>query len=228
MIDPHDSKRWDNIHAKSKDSDLQPSSYAKEKETLFPRKSIICDLGGGTGGDAVYFLVQDHQVILLDISDHALNVAQKLAKVNKVTGKLQVRQVDFGYQNLPLNENSVDVVYSRISLNYFPFEQTVKIFKNIFSILKPGGSAYITLKSPDDKVEMKRFKETLSEFEPQVYIDNGQLRSRFTPDKLGEIMGAAGILSIKITPMTEDLGASEDGKQQTLYVNEVQFKKPAD
>lgn len=227
MIDPHDSKRWDRIHTKSTDADLQPSVYAKEKEQLFPRNSIVCDLGGGTGGDAVYFLLKGHQVILFDISQHALGVAQKLAKANKVADKLQVRQVDFGYQELPLNTNSVDVVYSRISLNYFPAEQTVRIFINIFNVLKPASVAYISLKSPDDKVEMKRFSENLSQFEPQVYIDGRQLRSRFTLDKLGEIMGAAGILNVKITPRTQNLGVSKDGKPQTLYVNEVEFKKPA-
>ena len=53
MLD--DAKRWDLIHQQSED-DTVHSHYAEEKEKLFQRGSLVVDLGGGGGQDALYFL----------------------------------------------------------------------------------------------------------------------------------------------------------------------------
>ena len=76
----NDAERWDTIHQKTHKQDNFPSSYAKEKEKLFPRSSLIIELGGGTGEDAIYFLKQGHSVVILDISEFALRVAEEKAK----------------------------------------------------------------------------------------------------------------------------------------------------
>lgn len=220
MVDPNDAKKWDAIHEKTEKEGLRYSKYAEEKEKLFPRGSIICELGGGTGADAIYFLRNGHSVILLDISEFALKVAKKLAEQNKVADKLKVVQADFGIHQLPVADSSIDVVYSRISLNYFGNKQTVILFGDIFRLIKSGGNAYISFKSPDDVKEIEFLEKTTTLYEPQVYIDGSQLRSRFSKDKLEEMLKEAGVTNFSVTPYQEDLGGG-----QTLFVNDIHFTK---
>lgn len=223
MLD--DAKRWDYIHQKTHEDGDGHSVYAEEKEKLFPRGSVICDLGGGTGADAVYFLKMGHSVILFDISEFALNVAQKKAKEAGVEKALVVKQVDFGLHELPLQDNSIDVAYSRISLHYFPTNETIGIFSSIFKALKPGGSAYITFKSPDDEREMEYLRENAAEYEQDVFIENGQLRGRFSVEKLKEMLLQAGISNFQVHPYKEALKSDGGGNQQVLLLNEIIFSK---
>lgn len=223
MLD--DVKRWDMIHEKLAEEEGGHSIYAEEKEKLFPRGAIVCDLGGGTGDDAVYFLTKGHRVILFDISEFALKVAQKKANEAGVEKALVARQVDFGLHKLPLKDNSVDVAFSRISLHYFPADETVGLFAAIYAALKPGGNAYLSFKSADDEREMKYLKENAVEYEPGVYIENGQLRSRFTIERLREMLAQAGIVDYQVHPYKESLGKTKEGEQQILLLNEITFTK---
>ena len=199
--------------------------FAEEKEKLFPRGSIVCDLGGGTGNDCLYFLKQGHSVILLDLSEFAINVAKKRAKKAGLDSNFVAHQVDFGLHTLPLKDESVDVCYSRISLNYFGNRHTSKILKDIYRSLKKGGSAYLTFKSPADEREMTRLLRNAVEYEPGVYIEGGQLRSRFSIDQLKQIAQTAGIPNVQVRHYEEHLGKHTSGVDQILYQNELVFTK---
>lgn len=225
MIDPHDSARWDNIHSQLTKEDQKPSEYARRVEQMFHRGSQIAELGGGTGADAVYFMLKGHTVVVFDISEIAIATTEKLAKVNKVDNLLKTRQIDFTFQNLPLEHASVDIVYSRISLNYFTAMRTIEILKEINRVIKPGGKAFLTFKSPDDPKEMAYLKERCSVYEPMVYIDNGQMRSRFTKEKLTELLKKADITTATVNPHEEVLGVDNEGNKNHLYVNEIYFTK---
>lgn len=223
MLD--DAKRWDAVHQRISADDDTHSVYAEEKEKLFPRGSVVCDIGGGTGDDAIYFLKHGHSVVLFDISEFALKVAQKKAKERGVAGSLVAKQIDFGLHKLPLKDDSCGIVYSRISLNYFPKDETIAILKAIYDALKTGGSAYITLKSHEDEKEMEYFRNNCVEYEPGVYIDNGQLRSRFSVDELKEMLPQAGISNFQVHPYKEAVGTKKSDYQQVLLLNEIIFTK---
>ena len=222
-----DDSHWDEVHKRlhKERADEGHSHYAEEKEKLFPRNCLVAELGGGTGADAVYFLKQGHSVILLDISSFALEVAKNRAGDLGLTEKLVTRQVDFGMHDLPLKDESVDVVYSRISLNYFGEKHTAKIFKDVSRILRRGGVSYITFKSPDDVEEMEFLKDNAVVYEPEVYIQGNQLRSRFSSNHLQEILQTADILGAKVTPYKEELSEHKEGHHPMLYTNEISFKK---
>ncbi len=223
MLD--DVKRWDAVHQRiSSDVDTH-SVYAEEKEKLFPRGSVVCDIGGGTGDDAVYFLKQGHSVVLFDISEFALKAAQKKAKEQGVDKALVAKQIDFGLHKLPLKDSSCGIVYSRISLNYFPKDETIAIFKAIYNALMVGGSAYLTLKSHEDEEELEYFKNNCVEYEQSVYIDNGQLRSRFSVEELKEMLPQAGITNFQVHPYKEAVGIKKSDHQQVLLLNEIIFTK---
>lgn len=220
-----DSKRWDSIHKKLHKEDDRHSRFAEEKEKLFPRGSIVCDLGGGTGNDCLYFLRNGHSVILLDLSSFALDVAKKRAHQEGLDSNLITNQIDFGLHTLPLKDNSVDVCYSRISLNYFGNRHTARILKDIYRSLKPGGQAFLTFKSPADEKEMTRLWRNAVEYEPGVYIEAGQLRSRFTIEQLTKIAQSAGISNVQVRHYEEHLGTHASGQNQILYQNEMTFTK---
>ena len=220
-----DSKSWDTIHEKDQEEIRGPSKYAQDKEALFPKGCLVVELGGGTGEDALYFMRKGHRVVILDISDYALKVAQEAAEKEGLSKSLAVKKVDFGLHQLPITENSVEVVYSRISLNYFEKEHAVKIFQDIYKMLKPGGSAYLTFKSPADEKEMEYLLNTATEFEENVFIENGQLRSRFTNTQLEEMLKAAAISNFQVVPFEEELKHISEGYQHSLHLNEVLFTK---
>jgi ubiquinone/menaquinone biosynthesis C-methylase UbiE len=220
-----DAKRWDAIHKKIHKQQEWHSSYAEEKENLFPRNSLVVDLGAGTGADAVYFLRKGHSVVALDISEFALKVTQEKAKAAGFSKNLVTKQVDFGLFLLPVKDASVDVVYSRISLNYFGLKQTTIIFGDIYRILKPGGFAYVSLKSPDDTVEMGYLEKSSTVYEPNVFIEGSMLRSRFSIKQIEGMLRKAGIPNFEVKPYKEDLGGRREEHHPILYVNEIAFKK---
>ena len=223
MLD--DATRWDIIHKKTQSDSQTASNYAEEKEALYPRAALVVELGAGTGADALYFLRRGHSVVALDISEFALKQLKDYANKENFSKKLVVRQVDFGLHDMPIKDDSVDIVYSRISLNYFDADHTTKIFKNVYRILKKGGKAYLTFKSPEDNDEMQYLKSTATVYEPNVYIDNGMLRSRFTQEQLQNMLSAAAISTFEVKKYQEDLSSRGDGHKSILYVHEVTFTK---
>lgn len=223
----HDVAHWDEVHKRlhKEKADEGHSKYAEEKEKLFPRSSLVVDMGGATGADAVYFLKKGHSVIVLDISEFALKVAEKRAADAGFGEKFVAKQIDFGIHKLPLKNNSVDVVYSRISLNYYGANHTSKLFKDIYKALKSKGAAYLTFKSPEDELEMEFLKDNSVLYEEGVYIQGSQLRSRFSKEQLTLMLRNAGILNSKVTPYQEELSEHKEGHRPILHSNEVAFTK---
>jgi ubiquinone/menaquinone biosynthesis C-methylase UbiE len=220
-----DSARWDLIHQKTHNPTFYQSHFAEEKEKSFPRASLVVDLGGGTGEDCLYFLEKGHSVILFDISLEALNIAMGKAKAKGFQDRLAIRQLDYGLNAIPVKDNSVDVVYSRIALNYFDAKHTGNLFHDINRILKIGSQAFLSLKSPEDKDEMAYLEKIGVVYETNVFIENGVLRSRFTHEQLEAMLIAAGIKDYKITPFNENLAERRSDHQEILYLDEVYIKK---
>lgn len=205
-------------------TDKDPSSYALEKEKQFPEKADVCDLGGGTGVDAIYFIKNGHNVTLVDISDFALQTATKKAKELNLDKNLLVIQKDLSEGNLPLPDSSFNVVFSRLALHYFLSSRLSNLLREVNRVLKPGGKAFITLKSPEDIEETKYLKRTAKEIEDGVFEEEGQIKTRFKIDKLREIVRHAGITDFEVNNYTENFNGRVDkvksGKEE-LLLNEI-------
>lgn len=219
------TEKWNKSHSEIP-ANKTVSMYAVKREKEFPGRSTVCDIGGGTGADAIYFLKQGHKVILVDISDFALMSADNKAK--KEGFDLETLRVTLGQESIPLGDGVTDIVYSRLALHYFDRAVTTGIFKEVFRIMKKGAKAFITIKSPDDEKEMDFLKNTAKEKENGVFDDKGDLKSRFTKTQLEEILEEAGISDFKISTFVEDLGERVDkiksGNKQ-LLLNEIQLAK---
>lgn len=220
--------RWNKSHLtipKNKSN----SSYAEAVETEISRDSIICDVGAGTGADTLYFLEHGHSVIALDISDTALSLIQENAKEKHLESQLTIKQVDLSERSLPLDDNSVDCIYSRLALHYFLLDNTAKIFKEMYRALKNGGKAFITVKSLEDTDEMQYLRSTATEKEPGVFVDpDGTLKSRFTNEQWRTILKKAGISNYHVGTYLEDLTGRTDKTKsgnEKLLLTEIKFTK---
>ncbi len=114
-----------------------PVAFSKIKEG-----DIVLDLGCGAGFDC--FLAskkvgEDGKVIGVDMTEEMI----KKAKIN--AGKLGVKNVEFilgEIENLPLKDNSVDIVITNCVINLTP--DKTKTFKETYRVLKSGGKIYLS------------------------------------------------------------------------------------
>lgn len=221
-------KHWDKSH-EGHPKDRLPSNYAVDKESSFPTNSIICDLGGGDGADSFYFLKEGHLVQLFDISDSALNTAKVRAERENFESKLITTQIDLAIDQIPVEENFFDILYSRLSLHYFPRVRMAEIFRDIYRVLKTGGSAYIVVKSPEDKREMDYLRSNSKETEEGLFIDEeGMIKTRFSKEQYKKILDQAGIINFEINDYVEKFGDQKTyvkSKADELLYIEIVIKK---
>lgn len=210
--------------------DKDPSAYAVEKEQFFPRQAVVLDLGGGSGADSLYFAGRGHSVKLVDISDVALGRAKSIAENKGLATSIETFQANLDEATIPLQSGTCDVVYSRLALHYFGSDTLAKLFTEVYRVLKTGGKAYLTVKSPDDTAEMEYLKQQATEVEDGVFNEGGYTKTRFSVEQLKAVLANAGIpeASSSVQQYTEDLGGRKDKVKSgntKLTVNQIELTK---
>ncbi|MBA3673517.1 MAG: arsenite methyltransferase [Chitinophagaceae bacterium] len=109
-----------------------PTQFAKIK-----KGDIVIDLGSGAGNDA--FIARHEtgdtgKVIGIDFSTSMLEKARSNAEARGLTN-VEFMQGDI--ENIPVADNTADVIVSNCVLNLVPNKDGV--FKEILRVLKPGG-----------------------------------------------------------------------------------------
>lgn len=109
-----------------------PTQYAGIKTG-----DTVVDLGSGAGNDC--FIARSEvgdsgKVIGLDFSPE---MVAKARVNNAKRGYANIEFIEADIENMPLEDNSADVVVSNCVLNLLP--QKDKIFHEIYRVLKPGG-----------------------------------------------------------------------------------------
>lgn len=208
--------------------ETEASNYAKDKEGLFPCNSIVCDFGGSNGRDSMYFLNKGHTVYLFDIADLAIKQAEEKARLKGLKEKLTAQVIDANKENIPVQNNFFDIFYSRLSIHYFYQERTVEILKDIFRVLKKGGTAYIVVKSPKDEKELSWLKSQSKEICNGIYNKNGLIQTRYTKEQYKEFLKKAGIKDYKIRDYIENFISQKtyvkSSAEKLLYI-EIIIKK---
>ncbi len=109
-----------------------PTEYAGIKEG-----DVVLDLGSGAGNDCFIARAEvgeTGKVIGIDFSPQMIEKARKNAVKR---GYTNVEFIEGDIENMPLPDNSVDIVVSNCVLNLLP--QKNKIFKEIYRVLKESG-----------------------------------------------------------------------------------------
>ena len=127
-----------------------PTEFAKHcLNFLEDRKcTSLLDLGCGDGRDSIFFAKQGYEVTAVDVSPIALQILQK--KIDEENIK-NIRVMEQDILNIEFPENSFDIIYAHLSLQYFLDKETTEVFKNIHKILKKGGFLFIKCKSTEDE-----------------------------------------------------------------------------
>ena len=132
----------------------------------------LLELGSGTGRDAQFWCQQSMEVICLDLSPEMVKLCQEKG--------LSARVCDFT-QILPIEDSSVDAVYSMNSLLHVPKNLIPNVLREVQRVLKKDGVFYCGVYGgrdfegpmPDDPSGQNRFfalytdeglKTMLSEF----------------------------------------------------------------
>jgi|694.fasta_scaffold00232_63 ubiquinone/menaquinone biosynthesis C-methylase UbiE len=216
---------WGTIHKKS-NKDKTPSPFAIESEQMFPPNSLVLEIGGGTSVDSIYFLEKDHRVIMVDISKEALSFADSAAKTKNLKFE-ELIPLEIGENLIPIPNNTINIIYSRLALGYFTIEDSIKIFTNLYELLTEDGLALIAVNSPDDTGEMEFYKESTEEIEPGVFNEEGILKTRFTKEQWEEILDQAGIKNYEVDSIKESISGVEEIKPgaAALELIKIQFTK---
>lgn len=217
--------KWDNSHKKIPCT--MHAVYAQLREPEFPKKSVICDVGGGRGNEALYFIHKGHEVVLVDISGYGLDQAEKAAKVQGVADRLSTYRVELGHELIPVDDASIDVIFSRLTLQYFRTRTTIRILKDLLRILKPGGRAYIVVKSSADAEELAFLAKTAQEIQKNVFDDEGAIKTRYSHEQWRDMLENAAIRKYKIGDYTEKFRPGDivkSGKEE-MILTEIQFEK---
>lgn len=134
-----------------------PVAMSKIKEG-----DIVLDLGSGAGFDC--FLAsrrvgETGKVIGVDMTEEMIKKAKSIAEKNGY------KNVEFRLgeiENLPVDENSIDVAISNCVINLVPDKE--KAFKEIYRVLKTGGKIYLSdiVLLEDISEEIKNNEELLA------------------------------------------------------------------
>lgn len=103
---------------------------------------IVLDLGSGAGIDTILAakkVGEKGKVIGIDMTEEMVLVAQENIKRQGINN---IEFIVAEIENIPLKDNSIDVIISNCVINLTPDKD--KSFKEAYRVLKPGGKIYLS------------------------------------------------------------------------------------
>jgi len=145
---------WQKAHLKYSQQDWinKPTIFATQVIQYFPKSGSLLELGAGQGQDSKYFTQLGYQVLATDFSEFAL------ARIQGI--KTQICDLS---QPLLFRPDSFDIIYSHLALHYFDLDRTRKLFKEIYTILKPGG-VFASITNTIDDPEISQCQKIEDDF----------------------------------------------------------------
>lgn len=183
----------------------------------------VLDLGSGGGFDAFLAAAQigeGGRVIGVDMTPEMISKARNNAE------KGSHRNVAFRLgeiENLPVADNTIDVIISNCVINLSPNKH--RVFQEAYRVLKPGGRVAIS-----DIVSFAPIPESLRQ---DMSLYTGCMVGASLIGELEDFLRQSGFEAIKITPKDESKSFIDDwapGKNITDYVVSatIEAQKPID
>lgn len=154
---------------------------------------VVLDLGSGGGFDcflAAARVGEAGHVIGVDMTPEMVSKARENAT------KGGYRNVEFRLgeiENLPLADNSVDVIISNCVINLSPDKP--RVFKEAYRVLKPGGRLAIA--------DIVSFAEIPEDLRMDLALHTQCLSGASTISEVEDMLRSAGFEEIRITPRDE-------------------------
>jgi SAM-dependent methyltransferase len=161
-----------------------PTALASLKEG-----EIVLDLGSGAGFDcflAASKVGSKGKVIGVDMTPEMVEKAREIAEKNGV------KNVEFRLgeiENLPVADNSVDVVISNCVINLSA--DKARVFREVHRVLKPGGRIAIS--------DIALLKELPKKIQESIEAYVGCVGGAMLVDEYKKIVEAAGLKDVKVT-----------------------------
>ncbi len=174
-----------------------PTAIASLKEG-----EVVLDLGAGAGFDCFLAAAQvgsNGKVIGVDMTPEMVEKARENAEKNNV------KNVEFRLgeiENLPVTDNSVDVVISNCVINLSTDKQ--KVFHELYRVLKPGGRVAISDIALLGELP-KKIKESINAY---VSCVSGAILI----DEYKKIVEASGLKDVKVTAKSSSACIDSDTK----------------
>lgn len=148
------------------------------KNTTFPNNCKILDLGCGICNATQFFFDKRCELTCADYSDNAIAFVKSIAPDCK-TVLLDLRDY-FTFPNLYF-----DLIIADLSLHYFNWETTLRIFSKIYNILKKDGLFFLRLNSVNDILHGACKGE---EIETNYYLNNYQYKRFFDHEAIDALL----------------------------------------
>jgi len=123
-----------------------PTKLAKLARTLIKKNKTysILELGCGQGRDTIFFSQMGHYVTALDISSNAIEFVKK---TKALLGIWNLKPLVFDIEKpFQFNQDSFDLIYSNLTLQFFEREKLNLFFNHIAKVLKKNSPKISTNK----------------------------------------------------------------------------------
>jgi arsenite methyltransferase len=161
-----------------------PTALASLKEG-----EIVLDLGSGAGFDcflAANKVGKNGKVIGVDMTPEMIEKARNIAKKNRIKN-IEFRLGEI--ENLPVADNSVDVVISNCVINLSADKS--RVFQEVHRVLKPGGRIAIS--------DIALLKELPKKIRESIEAYVGCISGAILVDDYKKLVEASGLKDVKIS-----------------------------
>lgn len=124
-------------HLRELDIALDPNDARNVLPPLLDSDRVIVDIGCGIGQSFIALNCTDRICIGIDVDEDAIRYG-----IENYGNRINYLLTDA--TRIPLPANSVDLVFSRVSL---PYTNIPRVFDEIRRVLRPGGRVWMTLHS---------------------------------------------------------------------------------
>ncbi len=124
---------------------------------------VILEIGSGTGYCTTQLkkLYPSSHVIALDIADLMLKATKsKLSLIQKIKKQISFTCADAAH--LPFQENSIDFIFSNLTLQWCPVLR--QVFNEFYRVLKPNGLLMFSSFGPDSLKELRSAWSSVDSF----------------------------------------------------------------
>ncbi|MEK7168483.1 MAG: class I SAM-dependent methyltransferase [Patescibacteria group bacterium] len=170
---------WSEKHKKYSTQDwiTKPTIFAKFAINYFQKEGNLLDLGAGQGQDSRFFTEKGYDVTATEYSETAIDLAKLIEPELNI--KYLVHDLN---DKLHFDDETFDIVYSHLSIQFFNNETTERIFNEISRVLKNNGIIAIMVNSKTDpEVDLsKQISEDLYE------TPNGLIKRFYSEESLSK------------------------------------------